>query len=189
VVQREDCLYVCRLKMVRTFWQRCAGRQTGIEVRARVQPPQDPRVTLVDAVVRVEPFGVTGNQAVALAEEVGPALLDSLRSFLQPVPLQRAHPRHPYTMPITVYPVLPGLELGAEIAGETRDLSLGGIGLRVQELPPSEQLYLRLRVGEAVERYAVLARVVRKHPTQDGAFDLGAIFDQAASPGVQDPQA
>jgi hypothetical protein len=75
---------------------------------------------------------------------------------------------------VRVYPVLPDLELGEQVAAVGRDVSLSGIRFRIPDLPDCDRLYLQL--APAPEAVAVLARIVRVKPHPEGGLDVAAAF-------------
>ena len=75
-----------------------------------------------------------------------------------------------------VYPVLAKLELGKPLEGRGRDVSMGGVRLWAPEEPPSEFAYLHFHETPKAAPLAVLGRIVRVLPLEDGAYELGVTF-------------
>jgi hypothetical protein len=111
-----------------------------------------------------------------IVEEMAPQLFDSFRSFLQASPEQRREERRPYLHPVHVYPVFPDLDLGDLIEGTGKNLSSGGIGFRVSQVPPVEQFYLHFPSADWVRDFALLARLVRIRPAEGGGHEVAATF-------------
>ncbi|HJT77845.1 MAG TPA: PilZ domain-containing protein, partial [Gemmataceae bacterium] len=172
VVSRDQNSYVCRVLSTRSFWQRCVGGQTGMEVQVHVPPGAASDGQLSEATIRILPFGglAAGDDERFAAAASG--LLESMRSYLQACPEQRAKPRWPFPHPLHVYPVLDNRELAAEITGRGKDLSLCGIGFVVAQPPSGDRFYVRLGTAE----FVLLAQVVRVRPLADGGYEVGAAF-------------
>jgi serine/threonine protein kinase len=171
-VERADDACVYRIKHRGSFLQRWS-RPRGLEVRIRLLPPPTPESTVHCAQVRIEPYG--GDLPPNL-QELGPRLIENLRSRLQSEPERRARPRVPCPQPLRIYAVLPGLELAEVVEGLGWDISVGGIGFLMPKAPASRLLYLQLNANPQLAAFAVLARVVWTHPCPDGSFRVGAMF-------------
>src|SRR5262249_10792703 len=99
-----------------------------------------------------------------LLNEVGPAVLASLRDYLQVHPEQRSQHRLSCSYPLQVMPVAAGLELATPIAGQGKDISSTGIGFFVPAQPAAPQVYVNLAGSKVAESLAVLAKIVRVQP-------------------------
>jgi serine/threonine protein kinase len=173
--QQEDS-FILRLYLAVSFLQRCVGRRPGLEVRVQMRPAGQPEGSLYAGLARIEPFGGGGEYVSEKLLKTGPLLLESLRHHLQAQPEDRLHERIPCRQRVCVYPVLPELELGEAITGETRDVSGIGVGLTLPQPLASSQVYLHFEATPRAAPYAILARVVRVEPREDGGYDLGAAF-------------
>jgi serine/threonine protein kinase len=183
IISKDEASFVCHIKAERTFWQRCVGGQAGLEVEVLVPRCGQPDARLSEATIRIKPFGTTAAEDTDKLLAAAPVLLESLRSYLQVNSERRAHERWPWEHPLQVSPVLPDLEVAAEIAGTGKDISLGGIGFVVPQAPPSDRVYLRLSTATGPLEFALLARVVRVQRRADGCYELGAAFFGDDAPG------
>jgi serine/threonine protein kinase len=160
----------------RRFWERGAAPPPQLEVHLEVQPVPRPETRLSEAVVRVHPRGGQGDQASRLLAGLGPQLFESLRSYLQASPEQRAEERWPCTHPLHVHPVLPDLDLAEVMEATGKNISHGGINFRVAAPPPTDHVYLHWHDSPRVSAFAVLARVIRVLPSGPDRYEVGAQF-------------
>jgi hypothetical protein len=157
------------------LWQRWWGGQAGLEVLVSLSPLQGVEATLAEATVRVQAIG-SGPGARMLAES-GPAVLESVRSFLPVLSERRRHLRWPCLQPLSVYAVFPDLELAEPIAGMGKDLSLGGLGLLLPQAPPTPDLYVHWNGSPLLAPWAILAHVVRVQAIDEGWYEVGAAVE------------
>jgi hypothetical protein len=69
----------------------------------------------------------------------------------------------------------PDLELAEVIEATTRNVSFGGMSLRLAAKPPVERVYVHLHSSPQALGYALLGRVVRCQEA-DGGFEVGVRF-------------
>src|SRR5262249_1812916 len=139
-----------------SFWQRCLGLDSGLLVSIRLEPVATGQPRLLRALVRVQPCGRGGRQAV---HEQGENLIRSLLQELQARFDLRKHSRRPFSDPVRVYPVAPGREPSQAIEGTCLDLNPEGVGLLLRRAPGTEYVYLALPATPALAGAAVLARI------------------------------
>ncbi|HZY85045.1 MAG TPA: protein kinase [Gemmataceae bacterium] len=165
------------LQSPRRFWERgAAPPPPHLEVHLEVRPVPRPETRLSEAVVRVHPRGGQGDQASRILAGMGPQLFESLRSYLEASPEQRAEERWPCTHPLHVYPVLPDLGLAEVVQATGKNVSHGGINFRVAAPPPTDHVYLHWYDSPRVSAFAVLARVIRVLPSGPDRYEVGALF-------------
>ncbi len=146
-----------------------------LELLLLIQPP-GPGGSVSEARVRLRPLSGSPDQVGRILADAGPRLFDSIRSYLQAGPEQRARDRWPCTLPLQVYPVLPDLELGAVLDAVGRNISYGGINFRAAQAPTTEKLYLHWPKVPRISTFVVLAQVVRVHQAGPHAFEVAASF-------------
>ena len=176
VVQCDDHSFVCYVDVPGTLWQRCFGRQVGLQVSIKLRPPPAPVAKLTQVDVVMAPHGAARGQRSQLLWVVGPRLLESLRHHLQARPDQRHQPRLLCHQPVRVASVRAGLELAAPLEVRGKDISLAGIGFFLPDQPPSPQVYLNLGNESFAASLGLLARIVRVQPCGDGWYEVGAAF-------------
>ncbi|HVS40042.1 MAG TPA: PilZ domain-containing protein, partial [Gemmataceae bacterium] len=158
------------------FWARSRPRPAGLNVQLYFQPADAPDKNQREAVVRVGLFGDHGSSRATLLPATAPRVFQSLRAYLQGSTEQRTRERWPFTQHVEIYPLLANLEIGKVLEGWGRDVSLGGVRLLVAEEPGSEFAYLHFHETPATAPLAVLGRIVRLLPLDDGVFELGITF-------------
>jgi serine/threonine protein kinase len=161
----------------RGFWDCFGGRADQLEVRLELPAPSAAGARRSEAVLRLRPVNA---RARAALDKVGVELLDSLRSYLQAGPDQRAQERWPCPQPLRIYPVgRRGVERAAlEAAG--RDVSLGGASFRLARRPAFHLAYLHWHQSADVADFALLARVARVKEDGDG-YEVGVAFGEGSA--------
>jgi hypothetical protein len=188
VLHQDDYAYVCRIPASRTLWQRCFGRKSGMEIHILLEAADPAASALVEAVISIKPYGVCNARLTAQISEIGPALIDSVRTYLQAEHSQRGNLRWPCTSPVHVYPVLPDLQVGQRIEGTAKDISLGGLCLRLPQVPPSDHVYANLPECPALAANAVLVHILRHRPCSNGWYEVAGAFagsDPKRTPSIQ----
>jgi hypothetical protein len=158
------------------FWSRPKLEAAGVEIQVRLQPADAPDANQREAVVRVALCGDHGAIKETVLSATAPRLFQSLRAYLQGGADQRVGERWPFAQRVGVYPILAHLEIGRALEGRGFDVSLGGMRLLVPQEPPSEYAYLHFHETPSVAAFAVLSRIVRVQPLEDGAYELGLTF-------------
>ncbi len=157
------------------LWQRLLGRQQTLEVRIRLHVPATTTESLTEVEVAIHPLRSTPEQGTFHLASAGPAILESLRNFLQLHTERRREERFPYSSPVQVSPVLPTGEAGPPFVATGKDISTCGLGLFMPCRPPSDHVYLQFAPGARLP-VLVPARVVRVQPRADGRFETGLRF-------------
>jgi hypothetical protein len=163
------------LRLSGSLLQRCFGRQPGLEVRIRLQPALTSTESLTEVAIRIQPQGLAGERASGVLEQTGPALLESLRNYLQLHTERRSEERYPYPRPVQVYPALPGGEAGPPFVAQGKDVSGRGMGLFAPCAPPSATVYVQI-APQNRPPVLVPAHVVRVQPCADGRYEVGLCF-------------
>jgi serine/threonine protein kinase len=174
VVCEENQRFVFEVRLRSGLWQRFFGPNPGLAVEVVLMPPRR-QLHLTDVSLCLRPVGCSGAEGARLLEEVGPVLLESLRTFLQAAPDLRGQQRITCELPVRVAPVV-GSDLTVVAAGcAAKDISRTGIGLFLPDVPVGPHLYVNLDAPGASE-LGVLAEVVRVRQHQDGKYEVGARF-------------
>lgn len=178
----QDGTFLIRVPVSASFWQRCLGRQPSLQMSVSLTAPdlREGGVTEVD--VEIQPIDCPEAQAAALLEEQGPALLESLRIYLQVEGEQRRLTRVPFAYPLNVFPVLDGPVIGEPAACQGKDISLEGVGLYAPAAPPSPLLYVQPLLTPELSQVALLGRVKRVHPVAGDQYEIGLVFVEEPEP-------
>lgn len=175
LLKQDDSTFLCRIPARRTVWQRCFGGESGMEVHVLLQALAEPVPQMVEAIVRIQPYGATDRGLVKDLTQVGPALIESLRTYLQAEPDQREKERWPCAQRLHLYPVYPDLQVGEPIEADAQNISLTGIGFRTSEQIPTEHLYVNFPSAAPLTTLAIRARILRSQPGARG-HEVGAVF-------------
>jgi hypothetical protein len=175
-VHQDDNLLILAVHTQPSFWQRLAGRNIGLEIEVRLTSQPSDRRSEVGVVIR--PFGCGRRQAARLLEDLGPIVLESIRTYLLAHPEQRTSERLHYSRPLRVCPVVGGIELADPIDCVSKDISAAGIGFLLPHPLATHQVYINLPNVPQLSDIGGLAQIVRKQPRGDGWFEIGAAFNR-----------
>jgi hypothetical protein len=126
--------------------------------------------------VQACPHDCGRDQALQLARETAPLLLDSARLALQAGPRRRTQERHPWGHPLKVHPISGDGTAGDLIECPGKDLSANGIGFYLPRTLPTLQVCVHLPATATTPAAAVPASIVRVQPCPDGSYEVGALF-------------
>jgi hypothetical protein len=174
---QENGLVILAINAAPSVWHWLLGRRLGLEIRVQFLPVA---WGTHQAEVVIKPFGCDHQQAGRLLQQLGPKLLTSVRELLHAQPDQRGGERVAVRQRLRVCPVVNG-EPARAIDCFTKDISAGGIGFFLPVELAASQIYVNLPELGTIAPYSALAQVVRKQPTPNGWFEVGAVF-----PGISD---
>jgi serine/threonine protein kinase len=164
------------IDLARGFWDLWKGRQPRLEIEVVLLPTRTPEQRFSEAQVRLRTVGDRAASAAAVLEEMGPRVLESLRSYLLAKADQRAAPRLPFSAPLHIYPVLADQQFGEAIPATSGNISATGAGFRVGRPLPADRLYLHWYASPATMSHALLAHVIRCAWSPPLGYDVGVIF-------------
>jgi hypothetical protein len=182
VVRREANELVCRIPAEQSFLQRCLGGEHGLIVQVNVPPATGPNPQLVEALVRVEVYGVRNKAQLDELSKAGPLLLTTVRTYLEEDQERRRHERWPCKFSLHVIPVSPEGNLGEPIVAAADTLSHLGIEFHVDQPLRTEQVYVAPREAGPIGQYGLLVNLSHHVPTADGSFSVGGYFGPAETP-------
>jgi hypothetical protein len=177
-----DILY--RLPMPRRFWQLLLGRHPELEVRVHLGSAAPLRQAATEVDVEVRPCGCGRMQSHELLQGVAPLLVESIRAALKVGSNGRLHERQPWRHTLQVCSVSSDGTVGAPVACQGKDISVGGIGFYLPGELPSSQLSLRLPETTLGPTRTLPARVVRVETCGKRWYEVGAVLLRAEAPTV-----
>jgi hypothetical protein len=175
-LREENGLYVFQVVRSLSFWQRCIGRQAGLEIWAEAVPSVGPSAATTEVVVEIRPFGCRKEQGAELLDAIGPLLLESAATCLHATAERRVQKRLPWPYPLRIRFVLPNHELGEPITCRGKDISLTGVGFYQPPQLPTKQLAVELTTPFQEGVINLPANVVRVQRCGDGWYEVGAAF-------------
>jgi serine/threonine protein kinase len=159
-----------------SFWQRCLSRRPSIVIGVTVGTHELMAERLTSIRVEMHPVDMQPAAAGSALAEHGPALLKSLRGFIEAAPERRAQARLPFEHAVGVFPVLDEPRLGEALLCDGKDVLPGGIGLVAPKAPPSKYIYLQPLLTPQLSSLGLLGRVVRAQRLADGRCVWGVTF-------------
>ena len=117
------------------FWKRWLEGGRGLLVEVRWSRPRPASAALPELSVRIRCPDKKKRPDETLVREVGPLLLDSLRSQLEAYPERRTQERVSWPHPVRARFLLEDNTSGEIIDGKGKDISLGGMGLYLPAPP------------------------------------------------------
>jgi hypothetical protein len=172
--QDEDC-FLFRVPVASTFWQRCRGKNPGLDVQVNLQPIDDSPAALTPVRISVTPFECDAETSANLLEKVGPALLESVRNFLQ-AQSEEYDERHPFTENIQVAPYLDLRQIGEPIFAQGKDLSKEGMSLYLPCRPTVQQFLIQFPGGDPNHPLVAPGCLKAVVPCPDGRYELDLSF-------------
>ncbi len=148
----------------------------GVALEVKVTSAFNSPKYFAEACLSVYPTGGERERVAKLLVNLTPRFVESLRGYMQANAEQRGQDRWGCPQPLHVYPVRRDLEFEEILEGMSRNISLGGVSIRVAKKPSTEQVYLHWHKSPAASSFAVLARIVRTQPMIGGGFEIGGVF-------------
>jgi serine/threonine protein kinase len=176
IVRESDNSLAFQVALPGRFWQRWLGGAPGVLVEIRWSRPRPASTTLPEVTVRVRGADKKTKPDDALIKEVGPLLLESLRSQLEAYPERRNQERVPWPHPVRAAFLLAEDTLGETIEGRGKDISLGGMGLYLPRAPAGSQIHIELTTPARGEPVVLSGHCVRVQRCSDGWFETGVLF-------------
>jgi hypothetical protein len=160
--------------------KRLPGRRRTLEIRLEVRPPEGKGAGLTEAYLSIRPLSRSDSNLLAVVDQMGPRLIDSLRNYLCASPERRCEERWSCPLPLRVYPVVDGQGVGKPLAAVSKNLSRSGVQFLLEQPLEVSQVYLHWYRSTRAGGFALLAQVarVRQIGGTDG-LEVGAFFPAA----------
>lgn len=164
------------VNMPRSFWAQWIGRQPALEVQVILDRPNPMAATPIEVAVQVRALGCSKKRITQLLQEMGPSLLDSLRTHLLVNSEKRMQNRLLWPHPLKVQPLYPHGKKGAVIECQGKDLSTTGIGFFLPHELDTSEVLIELPSSVHPPAISVPATLVRAKRCADGTYEVGALF-------------
>jgi hypothetical protein len=174
VERKGEERFLFQVPLPSSLWQRTLGKLPSLAVEICSRFPTDERTALTETVIRIWPDGCK-SQAVKLLDDLGPQLLESLRTCLNALSEMRSQLRLPIARPVKVAPVIDG-QVGETIDSVTQDISSRGMSVLMPCGLPAAQVCVLVPLPSRREPMSISARVVRVRSHKDGRFEVGLAF-------------
>jgi hypothetical protein len=158
------------------FWTRWLSGAQGPIVEVRWTRPRPNRATLPEVSVRIRSCDGKDQFDKTLIHQVGPLILDSLRSQLDAFPERRTQERVSWPHPVRAAFLRSEDEFDETIDGKGKDISLGGMGLYLPRAPALSRIRLELYAPSRGEPIVLSGHCVRLQRCSDGWFEAGVLF-------------
>jgi hypothetical protein len=175
--QSKSSRFMFRVASPVGFWQRCLGRQPGLSVKvefglSRTNP------LLTNITVQVTPAGCRRPEGEQVLRDLGPVVIESLRTHLHVDPERRAEKRFPWHSEVQVLPVFAAQQFGEPIACQGKDISLNGIGLYAPQQLQTDHIVIQLpAVGETTQ-IQIGGKIVSQQQRLDGWLEAGVLLQR-----------
>lgn len=181
LVKRAPGHLQMHLPLKTSLWQWLSGTPPTVAIDVLIGRPRAGESRLSELTVRMRCLGSRRKKNRAVLDRVGPAVLNSLRSYLLASVENRAHERFPFTSALSFAPFLCADPNGdGAVKCEGRDISFGGIRFHAPFRPTTAEICLYFRVpGLATAptaSVAVPASVRQVVPDGRGGYLVGARF-------------
>jgi serine/threonine protein kinase len=181
-VVRDDLQgLVVNLALPTTFWQQWMGRQPGLAIRIQMGRVVAAAATPIDITVHISAIRCSRKKSMELLEDMGPAIVDSLRKHLLVNSEKRTQDRVAWPYMVKVIPIDAdgNNELPVECRG--KDISTSGIGFYLPHELQTSEVLVELPKAAAGQSVLIPAMLVRAKPCADGWYEVGALFRVTAA--------
>lgn len=189
MVRDDEHGIVMHMAMPSNFWQQWVGKQPGLEIRihlARVNPAAP---TPIEIYVNVCAQRCSRKRAYELLEEMGPAIIDSLRKHLLVNSDKRTQDRLNFACPLRVFPVHEDGKTEDPVECRGKDISQSGIGFYLPHELTTSEVLIELPSTSRPPKVLLPAMLVRAKPSSDGWYEVGALFRVASRKSSADSPA
>jgi hypothetical protein len=176
VVREAENTVVFHVPFPSCFWKRWLEGTRGLLVEVRWTHARPRRTALPEISVRIFSSDKKNKAENTLVNDVGPLVLDSLRSHLEAYPERRDQERVAWPHPVRATFLLDQNTSSESVEGKGKDLSLGGIGLYLRRAFAGSQVHLELFRPSRSESIVVHGHCVRVQLCGDGWFETGVLF-------------
>jgi len=176
VVHEEENSLVFQIPFPGCFWKRWLEGTRGLLVEVRWALPGPVSAMCPELTVRIRCSDKKNRAEQRLLSDVGPLILDSLRSHVEAYPERRTQERVAWPHSLRATFLLAENTSKETIEGKGKDLSLGGMGLYLPRAFAGSQVQLELLRPSRSESIVLYGNCVRVQLCSDGWFEAGVLF-------------
>ncbi|MFO0965443.1 MAG: protein kinase [Gemmataceae bacterium] len=159
-----------------SFWDQMWGRQAGVDVAIHIERVHPLSPTPLEVRLTIDAFKTNPKRSAQLIEDIGPGVIDALRTALMVNAEKRTQERFLWPHPVTVIPLDPDGRRQEPIACRGKDISPGGMGLYFPHDVNTIDVLLELPNLEDGATVEVPGALVRAKCCADGWYDVGVLF-------------
>lgn len=176
VVRNDEHELIFRISVPTSFWHQLFGKPTGLEVcirLARVKPQSASPIEVTAILSSLRQHHAASRE---MLDELGPAIIDCLRSSLVSDADKRRQDRLLWPHPIRVTPILEGGIPDEPIECRGKDISKSGMGFFLPHDLSTSDVLIELSHDSHAPSIVIPATLVRAERCADGWYDVGALF-------------
>jgi serine/threonine protein kinase len=158
------------------FWRRWLGGQPGLEIHVRLARAYPLSATPIEVSVQIRAFRCNAKRASQILQEMGPPLLDSLRTHLLVNSEKRTQDRLLWPHRLKVRPIFSDGSQGDPLECAGKDISHGGIAFYLPHELDTSDVLITLPSSAHPPEISVPATLVRATRCPDGWYEVGALF-------------
>lgn len=177
LVEAKGTTFVYHVPVKGSVLERFFGVWPNLIVRVQCKFPQS-GVPLAEISIEITAKDCGKGKTADMLNRGGPALIESIRTYLEVNTDRRVEERLPFAQAMTIYPVYEGEQVGEAIAAQAHDISLHGMGVFMPYCPPVAQVCIQMAWESPTMPLTLLANVVSSQPCPDGRHAIGLQFLQ-----------
>jgi serine/threonine protein kinase len=158
------------------FWKRLFARPPGLFMDLHWVPARPPGVPLPEITVYIRAADKGARSQVSLLRQIGPALMESLRAYLQEHPERRLQERRLWTGSVKASFLLPNGTFSETVIAHGKDVSLTGMGLYLPCVVPGSDVQLCVNTVSRQAPVRVSGKCVRVQRCGEDLYEAGILI-------------
>ncbi len=175
VITHDDNHLIFEMELPQNFWRRLVRAERDVlEIQVRLSHSRAHESKLTEVHIEVQYKGPRTDEGKKAVTQLGPVLINSVRTYLLATTEHRGQDRFHFDYPLWVYPMYAG-SLGEGMSCHGKDISFHGIGFLAPYRLPTKEVQLHVLTPE-LGTMIVPASILRTLPLPDSQFEVGARF-------------
>jgi len=158
------------------FWKRLFAGPPGLLMDLHWVRARPPAVPLPEVTVHIRAADRWARSQVSLLRQIGPALLESFRAYLQEHPERRVQERRLWTGPVNASFLLPDGQVSDRVLTHGKDVSLTGMGLYIPSVVPCSDIQLSFSTMSRQAPVQVSGKCVRVQRCAEDLYEAGILI-------------